>query len=153
VTRPALDLLAGHLESLGQRQRAAEVLLAGGQSGPAAAARLAQAVLLADGLPAAERERLLELALEQAAAAGSWGLVAELLDQQLTLPGRAPQAEARALERRLRLSRGIDDAYGEWLLRRRDPAALTREGELERHVRSPRAPGGHAASPTPVFQP
>ncbi|MCP9806585.1 hypothetical protein KBY71_08670 [Cyanobium sp. T1B-Tous] len=153
VTRPALDLLAGHLESLGRRQRAAEVLLAGSPSGPVAAERLAQAVLLLDGLPALEQERLLELALEQAAAAGSWGLVAQILDQQLALVGSSPQASARAAERRLRLSGGLDDAYGEWLWRRRDPASLTRQGELERQLRSPRSPGGHAASPTSDPQP
>ena len=153
VMRPALDLLAGHLESLGQRQRAAEVLLAGRPSGPVAAERLAQALALLDGLPAVERERLLELALEQAAAAGSWGLVAQILDQQLALVDSSPQAAARAAERRLRLSGGIDDAYGEWLLRRRDPASLTRQSELERQLRSPRSAGGHAASPTPDPQP
>ena len=58
VTRSALDLLAGHLESLGQRQRAAEVLLSGTQPGAVNAARLAQAVALFDGLPAVEQDRL-----------------------------------------------------------------------------------------------
>ncbi|MEX0588600.1 MAG: hypothetical protein WD136_05020 [Cyanobium sp.] len=153
LTRSALELLAGHLESLGQPQRAAAVLLAGSQSGPAAAARLAQAVLLFKGLPAAEQERLLELALEQAAAAGSWGLVAQILDQQLALTGSSPQASAQAVERRLRLSGAIDDAYGEWLLRRRDQADLTRQGELERQLRSPRSPGGHAATHSSETQP
>jgi len=153
VMRPALDLLADHLESLGRRQRAAEVLLAGSSSGPVAAERLAQAVLLLDGLPAVEQERLLELALEQAAAAGSWGLVAQILDQQLALVGSSPQASARAAERRLRLSGALDDAYGEWVWRRRDPASLTRQGELERQLRSPRSPGGHAASPPSAPQP
>ena len=139
VTRSALDLLAGHLESLGQRQRAAEVLLSGTQPGAVNAARLAQAVELFDGLPAVEQDRLLELALEQAAAAGAWGLVGQILDQQLALgqgiPERTERTE-RAAERRLRLSRGIDDAYAEWL--------LGRTPELERQLRSPRSPGGHA---------
>ena len=118
-----------------------------------AAERLAQAVLLLDGLPAVEQERLLELALEQAAAAGSWGLVAQILDQQLALVGSSPQASARAAERRLRLSGALDDAYGEWLQRRGDPASLTPQGELERQLRSPRSPGGHAASPPSAPQP
>ena len=144
VTRSALDLLAGHLESLGQRQRAAEVLLSGTQPGAVNAARLAQAVALFDGLPAVEQDRLLELALEQAAAAGAWGLVGQILDQQLALgqgiPERTERTE-RAAERRLRLSRGIDDAYAEWLLGR---TAESRQAELERQLRSPRSPGGHA---------
>jgi hypothetical protein len=152
VTRPALDLLAGHLESLGQRQRAAEVLVSSAQPGAATAARLSQAVALLDGLPAPEQDRLLELALEQAAAAGAWGLVAQILDQQLGLAGSTPESAARVRERRLRLSGG-DDAYGEWLQRRRDPAGSARQLELERQLRSPRAPGGHAAPPTPVSQP
>jgi hypothetical protein len=154
VNRPALDLLAGHLESLGQRQRAAEVLVSSAQPGVATAARLAQAVALLEGLPAAQQERLLELALEQAAASGSWGLVAEILDQQLALAGSTPEQVARATERRLRLSARIDDAYGEWLLQRRDPAALSRQGDLERQLRSPRDPGGHAADlPIPATEP
>ncbi len=156
ATRPALDLLASHLESLGQRQRAAEVLVSSAQPGAATAARLSQAVALLDGLPAPEQHRLLELALEQAAAVGSWGLVAQILDQQLALAGSTPESAAwaeRARERRLRLSGGIDDAYGEWLLRRRDPADPSRQNELERQLRSPRSPGGHAAPPTPVSQP
>jgi hypothetical protein len=92
-------------------------------------------------LPAEEREALLESALEQAAAAGAWGLVAELLDAQAALPSQ------RAVERRLRLSPRIDDAYGEWRLRRQDPADAARSAELERQLRSPRDPGGHSAEP------
>ena len=153
ITRPALDLLAAHLESLGQRQRAAEVLLSSAQPGAATAARLSQAVGLLDGLPAAQQDRLLELALEQAAAAGAWGLVAEILDQHIALAGDDPQRRARAAERRLRLSGGIDDAYGEWRLRRRQPPAPSRQAQLERQLRSPRAPGGHAAAPSPESQP
>jgi len=153
VMRPALDLLASHLESLGQRQRAAEVLVSSAQPGAATAVRLSQAVALLVGLPAPEQDRLLELALEQAAAAGAWGLVAQILDQQLALSGSTPESAARVRERRLRLSGGIDDAYGEWLLRRRDPAGSARQLDLERQLRSPRAPGGHAAPPTPVSQP
>ena len=154
VLRSALDLLADHFESLAEPQRAAAALLAGAVTGPGAAERLARAVPLLQDLPVAEQERLLELALEQAAAAGSWGLAAQILDQQLALPGSSPQALARAAERRLRLSAGIDDAYGEWQLRRRDPhAASPRQAELEQRLRSPRAAGGHAASPTPEPQP
>lgn len=156
VTRPALDLLVSHLESLGQRQRAAEVLLSSAKPGSATADRLSQAVALLDGLQAPEQDRLLELALEQASAVGAWGLVAQILDQQLALarstPEFAERAE-RARQRRLRLSGAIDDAYGEWLLRRRDPSDPSRQDELERQLRSPRSPGGHAAPPTSTFQP
>ena len=44
-------------------------------------------------------------------------------------------------KRYCRLSRGIDDAYAEWLLGR---TAQSSEAELERQLRSPRSPGGHA---------
>ena len=123
------------------------MLVSSAQPGAATAARLAQAVALFGALPAPEQDRLLELALEQAASSGSWGLVAEILDQQLALASSTPEQVARATERRLRLSARIDDAYGEWLLQRRDPAALSRQGDLERQLRTPRAPGGHAAAP------
>ena len=146
-TRSALDLLAGYLESMGQPRAAAEVLLASRNPGGATARRIAQAVNLMRQLPLAEQVRLLELALDQAAADGSWGLVTDLLDRQLALPAtpETAAARARAAERRIRLSRRIDDAYGEWSVRRTP--------ELDRQLRSPRAPGGHAAPPTPAPAP
>jgi hypothetical protein len=104
-------------------------------------------VQLIQQLPSAERERLLEFALDQAAAAGAWSLVAEILDHQLALAPSEASARARATQRRARLSPRIDDAYGELGLRRQDPAALRRVQELELQLRSPRAPGGHAAAP------
>lgn len=134
LRRPALDLLAEHYEALGQPEQAAKALLAGSRVGAAGAARLGWAVELASDRPRAERLQLLEQALEQAAEAGAWGLVAQLLDQQLALGGSSP-----ALERRLRLSGRLDDAYGAWRLRPTDA--------LEQQLRSPRQPGGHAASP------
>lgn len=135
LRRPALDLLAQHYEGLGQPERAAAALLAGSRVGAAGAARLGWAVELASHLPLAERLQLLEQALEQAADAGAWGLAAQLLDQQLALGG----SSSPALERRLRLSGRLDDAYGAWRLRPTDA--------LEQQLRSPRQPGGHAASP------
>lgn len=146
-TRAALDLLAAHLESLGQPRAAAEVLLASRTPGEATARRLAQAVALLRELPLADQVRLLEIALDQAAADGSWGLVTELLDRQIALPAAPETAavRARAAERRVRLSRRIDDAYGEW---RVQPTA-----ELKRQLRSPRAAGGHAAPSNPAPQP
>lgn len=149
----ALDLLAEHLVSLDAHRQAAEVLLASREPGAATAARWGRAVLLASDLPPQEREAILEQALEQAAEAEAWGLVAALLDQQLA-DGVSAEASRRALERRLRLSARIDDAYGEWLQRRRqaDAAQDPRLLLLEEQLRSPRQDGGHAAplSPSPL---
>ncbi|MFN7899868.1 MAG: hypothetical protein ACK5N0_09440 [Synechococcaceae cyanobacterium] len=148
--RAAVDLLADHLESRGRPAEAAERLLAAarlpiaagdGQSRILRAERLHRAVSLLDNLPPAERERLLEPALEQAAAAGAWGLVVEMLDQQIQ------RVSPRALERRLRLSPRLDDAYGEWRLRQQNPGDQQRLKALEERLRSPRQPGGHAADP------
>jgi hypothetical protein len=155
--RLALDLLADHLVSLEAHRQAADVLLASREPGAATAARWGRAALLATHLPRQQRDAFMERALEQAAAAEAWGLVAALLDQQLA-DGLSDEAARRALERRLRLSARIDDAYGEWLQRRRqddadqDPRLLLLEGQL----RSPRQAGGHAApqeSPSPIPSP
>jgi hypothetical protein len=153
ATRSALDLLADHLVSLGRPRQAAEVLLASSSPGALTAARWGRAAALADELPLQERDEIMELALEQAAAAGAWGLVAALLDQQLAA-GVSDEASQRALERRLRLGQRIDDAYGEWLQRRRltGPEHEARNQELERQLRSPRDPGGHAG-PAPGPEP
>jgi hypothetical protein len=150
-TRSALDLLADHLESLGRRHQAARVLLASSAPGATSAARWGRAVALADRLPLRERDEILELALEQAAAAGAWGLVAALLDQQLA-GGVSDPASRQALDRRLRLGERIDDAYGEWLQRRElsGPEHDSRNRELERLLRSPRQPGGHLPSAPPA---
>ncbi len=138
VNRSAVEVLAGHLEARGFPEVAAQLLLR--QSAPAVpgAERLGRAVALLAELPAVEREAILERALEQAAAAGAWSLVSDLLDAQAALPS------ARAQGRRLRLSPRLDDAYGEWLLRRDDPTARERARQLEQQLRSPQAPGGHA---------
>ncbi|MCU0528127.1 MAG: hypothetical protein MUD04_01270 [Cyanobium sp. Prado107] len=155
ATRSALDLLAEHLESLGQRQQAARVLLISSTPGAATAARWGRAVALAGTtMPLQQRDQILEQALEQAAAAGAWGLVAALLDQQLAA-GISDPASGQALERRLRLGRRIDDAYGEWLLRRQlpGPGHDDRNRELELQLRSPRLPGGHASPSQPPDSP
>ncbi len=150
VTRAALDVLADHLVALGEDQQAAAALLAGHPSGQLAAVRLQRAAALLVRLPLQERNQLLETALDQAAAAGSWGLAAELLrDQRALLLAAGANAE-RPSERFLRLSRRIDDAYGEWQLGRQasgrqDPQGLARQQQLEQQLRSPRQPGGHAA--------
>jgi hypothetical protein len=148
--RAAIDLLADHFEARGRPALAAERLLAAARLPVAAgdtparilqAERLHRAVSLLDNLPAAERERLLEPALEQAAAIGAWGLVVEMLDDQIRL------GSSRALERRLRLSARLDDAYGEWRLRQQNPGDSRRTQSLEQRLRSPRDPGGHAPAP------
>jgi hypothetical protein len=137
-SQAALDLLAAHLEAQGLRDQAATVLLSSRSPGVATAQRLAQAVAWSSSMPLAERQRWLELALDEAAAAGAWGLAAELLDQELALLADQPAAaRQRTVERRQRLGRRTDDAYG-----------LAPE-----RVRSPRDPGGHAASPSVLPQP
>ncbi|QPN66849.1 hypothetical protein [Synechococcus sp. CBW1006] len=156
TTRVALDQLAEHYIAQGRRRQAAEVLLASRVPGVATASRLQQAAALLETLPLAERDSLYERALEQAAAAGAWGLVTQLLDDQARLQAEPGGDPSRAIERRLRLSGRIDDAYGEWLLRRQDPAASDRSRQLERQLRSPRDPGGHqptTTSPAAAVQP
>ncbi|MDM7952642.1 MAG: hypothetical protein QUV07_05425 [Cyanobium sp. CZS 25K] len=148
ISRSALELLALHLESRGFPRIAGELLVGARLGGLAGAQRLQQAVALLADVPAPQREALLEAALDQAAAAGAWGLVAELLDTQAALPSE------RAVERRLRLSGRIDDSYGEWRWRREDPTAAPRTRQLEIRLRSPRDPGGHAADlPVPPTDP
>ena len=148
VSRSALDLLADHLQARGFPQAAATLLLASREPGVIGAERRLEAVRLLQALPAEERDALLETALDQAAAVGAWSLVGELLDAQAALPSE------RARQRRLRLSPRIDDAYGEWLILRQDPAASARRAELERLLRSPEAKGGHReASPPAAPQP
>jgi hypothetical protein len=136
--QPALDLLAGHLEALGQRDQAAQLLFASPGTGVIGAQRLAQAVAWSPALPLEQRLRWLERALDLAAAAGAWGLAASLLDQELLLLEGQPAALRRPVEqRRLRLGRRLDDNV------------VTSPGR----VRSPRDPGGHAATPTPSRSP
>jgi hypothetical protein len=147
ATRPALDVLADHLKVLGENEQAARVLLAGRMSGQVAAERVGKAVALLAGLPLAERDRLIESALDQAAAVGAWGLASELLEQQRQLQQGVGGDPGRATGRRLRLSKRIDDAYAEWRLRQEDPAQAARTLQLERQLRSPRQNGGHAAPP------
>ena len=144
VSRSALELLADHQQARGFPLAAAELLLASQDPGVEGAQRRLRAVRLLQALPPQEREGLLELALDQAAAVGAWGLVAELLDAQAALPSE------RARQRRLRLSPRLDDAYGEWQMLGQDPAAAARRAQLEAQLRSPRSPGGHSSPPAPA---
>ena len=155
---PAMDLLADHLESLERPTEAAAVLLSSRQPGVATAARWGKAMALLQQLPPEERDQWFEQALEQAAAAQAWGLVAALLDQQIADGDRNPGFR-QAMERRLRLSRRIDDAYGEWQLRHLDQDDAASEGQLRNldlPLRSPRDPGGHtyrAEPSSPLLSP
>jgi hypothetical protein len=150
VSRPALELLADHLVALGEDRQAAAALLAARQQGQPGAERLQRAVALLVALPLQQRNQLLETALDQAAAAGAWGLAAELLRDQRAMLLAAGAEAPRPSERFLRLSRRIDDAYGEWQLgreagARQDSLGLARQQQLEQQLRSPRQGGGHAA--------
>jgi hypothetical protein len=155
ASRSALEVLASHLESAGLTSQAAALLLLSRNQDAPAAERLARAARLLADLPPEQREPLFERALEQAAAAGSWGLVGELLAAQAVLPS-SPETAARTAERRLRLSRRLDDAYGEWraLQDAADPSSEGRRQALLLKLRSPQAPGGHAENlPAPQAQP
>lgn len=134
-TMAALDLMVGHLDALGRRDEAVTLLLASRAPGVETAQRWSQAVSWSGSWPLASRLGWLDRALDQAAAAGAWGLAASLLDQQLELLSDQPaDLRRRVEERRRRLSRRIDD-----------------EASLRpKAVRSPRDPGGHAAIPAPV---
>lgn len=147
--RPALDLLADHLEALGRHSQASALLLASSESGERRARRLRRGVLLGGGLSLAERDRWLELALDEAAASQAWGLASDLLDDQVWLHLQAGELPAKAVQRRIRLSQRLDDAYGEWRLRRHDPLDRSRAEALEQRLRSPSSPGGHAGVPAP----
>ena len=146
ATRPALDLLADHLEVIGSREEAAAALLEGQMPGKVAAQRLQRAVALLETLPLEQRDALIERALDQAAAAEAWGLALALLEDQRRLVEQAGGQAERARGRLLVLSRRVDDAYSEWQLRRQDPQQVARTAELQQQLRSPRAPGGHATS-------
>ncbi|MGA1304045.1 MAG: hypothetical protein ACO3ZD_08385 [Cyanobium sp.] len=146
VGRSAVEVLAGHLEARGYPEAAGQLLLRQRTPGAPGARLMGWAAALLLDLPLEEREAILETALDQAAAAGAWSLVSDLLDAQAALP--SPRARAR----RLRLSPRLDDAYGEWLLRQDDPTAQQRVRQLEQQLRSPRAPGGHA-HPAPTAPP
>ncbi|MFM8543581.1 MAG: hypothetical protein ACKOAP_01075 [Vulcanococcus sp.] len=146
ATRPALDVYADHLEVLGRREEAAAALLAAQMPGKPAAERLQRVVALFEGLPLAERDALLERALDQAAAAQAWGLALALLEDQRRLLQAEGLWAGRTEQRWQRLSQRVDDAYSEWQLRRQDPAHAARTAQLHQQLRSPRQPGGHASS-------
>jgi hypothetical protein len=146
LTRPALDLYVEHLIVLERHQAAAALLLAGRRPGQVAAERLSQAVALLAQLPLAERDQLMERALDQAAAAQAWGLAIALLEQQRVLiESESGTVAERSRARLSRLSQRLDDAYSEWAITRQDSGQSARADALQQQLRSPRDPGGHAA--------
>jgi hypothetical protein len=145
ATRSGLDVYVDHLLVLGRRREAAAALLAGQMPGQPKAQRLKQAVALLTELPLAERDQLLEQALDQAAAAEAWGLAIELLENQRELLDAEGVVASRPRERLERLSQRVDDAYSLWQLTRQDPQQSERTAQLQQQLRSPRAPGGHAS--------
>lgn len=142
IRRPALDQLADHLEALGRGAEAGSLLLASLPTDSAGAERRRRAVDLLSDLPATERIRLLDAALDQAAAAGHWSLAADLLDLQVAL------GSEQARQRRQRLSPRLDDVYGAWQLLESDPSGDSdQQRALRERLRSPREEGGHAGAP------
>ena len=130
--RLGLDQLALHQAALGRQDEAVALpLLAPNPQ------RLAQAAEWLANRDAEAADQLLEQALDQAAAAQAWGLAVELLELQLKLQLAAGGDGARPQQRLQRLAAQLDDRY-----------SLSRlEGgvDLDRELRSPRQPGGHAA--------
>ena len=130
--RLGLDQLALHEAALGRQDEAVGLLLLA--PNPQRLAQAAEWLAFRDDEAA---DQLLEQALDQAAAAQAWGLAVELLELQLKLQLAAGGDGARPRQRLQRLAAQLDDRYSLWRL----------EGgvDLDRELRSPRQPGGHAA--------
>ena len=130
--RLGLDQLALHEAALGRQDEAVGLLLLA--PNPQRLAQAAEWLAVRDDEAA---DQLLEQALDQAAAAQAWGLAVELLELQLDLQLAAGGDGARPRQRLQRLAAQLDDRYSLWRL----------EGgvDLDRELRSPRQPGGHAA--------
>ena len=130
--RLGLDQLALHEAALGRQDEAVGLLLLAPNP-----QRLAQAAEWLGVRDDEAADQLLEQALDQAAAAQAWGLAVELLELQLKLQLAAGGDGARPRQRLQRLAAQLDDRYSLWRL----------EGgvDLDRELRSPRQPGGHAA--------
>ena len=130
--RLGLDQLVLHEAALGRQDEAVGLLLLA--PNPQRLAQAAEWLAVRDDEAA---DQLLEQALDQAAAAQAWGLAVEFLELQLKLQLAAGGDGARPRQRLQRLAAQLDDRYSLWRL----------EGgvDLDRELRSPRQPGGHAA--------
>ena len=135
--RNALDQLAEHEAAQGRNLVAAELILQAPLEGVPGARRLARAAEWLAISDIDEADRLLETALDQAAATEAWGLAMELLQLQLKLQLAAGWDGERARQRMVRLAARLDDRFS---LRQLQP-----EAEIDGDLRSPREPGGHAA--------
>ena len=135
--RNALDQLAEHEAAQGRILVAAELILQAPLEGVPGARRLARAAEWLALSDIDEADRLLETALDQAAASEAWGLAMELLQLQLKLQLAAGWDGERARQRMVRLAARLDDRFS---LRQLQP-----EAEVDGDLRSPREPGGHAA--------
>ena len=145
-TRSALDLLAEHQIANGQESEAVLTLLAARTPGVAAARRLGLASELLGALEPERSGPLLEAALDQAAAAQAWNLAEDLLRLQLALELENGGSGDRPRERLRRLATRVDDRFTLLDLDRDAPVlTLGQREQLDQELRSPRAPGGHAA--------
>ena len=131
-----LDQLAFHEAALGRNAVAVEVQLLGDLTGLQGAKRLARAVQWLDADQFEQADQLLEIALDQVAAAEAWGLAMELLRQQLQLHLAAGGDGDRPRQRMQLLATVLNDRYA---LQQLQP-----EAEPDPLLRSPRDPGGHA---------
>ena len=143
--RNALDQLAEHEAAQGRMLVAAELILQAPLKVGAGARRLARAAEWLAVSEIDEADRLLETALDQAAASEAWGLAMELLQLQLKLQLAAGWDGERARQRMVRLAARLDDRFS--LLE------LQPEADVDSDLRSPREPGGHAAVGDPTTAP
>ena len=144
--RSALDLLAEHQIANGQESEAVLTLLAARTPGVAAARRLGLASELLGALEPERSGPLLEAALDQAAAAQAWNLAEDLLRLQLALELENCGSGDRPRERLRRLATRVDDRFTLLDLDRESSDLGSEERQqLDQELRSPRAPGGHAA--------
>ena len=130
----ALDQLAAHEAALGRQRVAADVQLLA--PAPTAQQLARAAAWLASSDPQ-RADRLLEVAVEQAAADQAWGLAVELLQQQLRQQRAAGGDGERPRQRLESLTARLDDRYSQWKLQGGDA--------VDPLLRSPREAGGHAA--------
>ncbi len=146
LTRSALDLLANHELAAGRPEEAATVLLAGRTPGVVASRRLGKVAELLAPLDPERGDRLLEAALDQAAAEQAWGLAEDLLRLQLRLALQQGGDADRPRERLRRLASRVDDRLTLLELEQASPDLdPQRVQDLEDQLRSPRAAGGHAS--------
>ena len=153
TTRSALDLLAEAQIASGQPDQAVITLLAGRTTGVIAARRLGLAAELLGVMESERSASLIEAALDQAAAEQAWNQAEDLLRLQLRLELASGGSGDRPRERLRRLATRVDDRFTLLDLDQDLPGvSLENHQQLQQELRSPRAPGGHAAlgeSPSP----